>query len=126
MYEDVTRERRTAEQLMYLAERDSLTGLFNRHRFKDELSRMISNAERRGSPGGLILMDLDEFKFVNDSYGHQAGDALLARLASELRALVREGEMSARIGGDEFAVLSAGLAGARRLSLCGAYRACDR
>ena len=105
IYEDVTKERQTAEQLIYLAERDSLTGLYNRHRFQDELARFIADADRRKSQGGLLFFDLDEFKYVNDTFGHGAGDAMLIRVASEVAKLVRRNEIFSRLGGDEFAIL---------------------
>ena len=105
IYEDVTRERQTAEQLIYLAERDSLTGLYNRHRFQEELSRMLVEAERRRTHGALLFFDLDEFKYINDTFGHRAGDAMLIRVAGEVGALVRRSEIFSRLGGDEFAVL---------------------
>jgi len=105
IYEDVTRERQTAEQLIYLAERDSLTGLYNRHRFQMELGRMLAETERRQSQGALLFFDLDEFKYINDTFGHRAGDAMLIRVAGEVSALVRRNEVIARLGGDEFAVL---------------------
>ncbi|MBI5937910.1 MAG: EAL domain-containing protein [Betaproteobacteria bacterium] len=105
IYEDVTNERQTAEQLVYLAERDSLTGLFNRHRFQQEMGRMIDECERGGVTGALLFFDLDEFKVINDNFGHRAGDALLIRVAGEVSALIRRNEILARLGGDEFAVL---------------------
>jgi len=105
IYEDVTRERQTAEQLIYLAERDSLTGLYNRHRFQEELIRFIADADRRKSHGALLFFDLDEFKYVNDTFGHGAGDAMLIRVASEVGKLVRRNEIFSRLGGDEFAIL---------------------
>ncbi|MEO1767738.1 EAL domain-containing protein [Thiobacter aerophilum] len=105
IYEDVTRERQTAEQLIYLAERDSLTGLYNRHRFQEELTRMVADADRRQSHGALLFFDLDEFKYVNDTFGHRAGDAMLIRVAGEVSSLIRRNEIFSRLGGDEFAVL---------------------
>jgi diguanylate cyclase (GGDEF)-like protein/PAS domain S-box-containing protein len=105
VYEDVTRERQTAEQLIYLAERDSLTGLYNRHRFQEELARMLADVERRKTHGALLFFDLDEFKYINDTFGHRAGDAMLIRVAGEVGSLVRRNEIIARLGGDEFAVL---------------------
>ena len=105
IYEDVTRERQTAEQLIYLAERDSLTGLYNRHRFQEELARMMVDVDRRNSYGALLFFDLDEFKYVNDTFGHRAGDAMLIRVAGEVSALIRRNEIFSRLGGDEFAVL---------------------
>lgn len=105
VYEDVTHERQTAQQLAYLAERDSLTGLYNRHRFQQELERMLAECERNATVGALLFFDLDEFKVINDTFGHRAGDALLIRVASEVNALVRRNETLARLGGDEFALL---------------------
>lgn len=105
IYEDVTRERQTAQQLIYLAERDSLTGLYNRHRFQEELSRMIAESDRHHFQGALIFFDLDEFKYINDTYGHRAGDAMLIRVAGEVSTLVRRNEIFSRLGGDEFAIL---------------------
>ena len=105
IYEDVTRERQTAEQLIYLAERDSLTGLYNRHRFQEELSRMLVDADRRNTQGALLFFDLDEFKYVNDTFGHRAGDAMLIRVAGEVSTLIRRNEIFSRLGGDEFALL---------------------
>jgi diguanylate cyclase (GGDEF)-like protein/PAS domain S-box-containing protein len=105
IYEDVTRERQTAEQLIYLAERDPLTGLYNRHRFQSELERVVSEAERREERCAVIFFDLDEFKEINDNFGHRAGDALLIRVAGEVGTLVRRNEIFARLGGDEFAIL---------------------
>ena len=105
IYEDVTHERQTAAQLVYLAERDALTGLYNRHRFEQEIQHMLVDCERNNSQGALLFFDLDEFKVVNDSFGHRAGDALLIRVASEISALVRRNEVLTRLGGDEFALL---------------------
>ena len=105
IFEDVTRERQTAEQLLYLAERDSLTGLYNRHRFQEELGRMLADSDRRNAQGALLFFDLDEFKYVNDTFGHRAGDAMLIRVAGEVSTLIRRNEILSRLGGDEFALL---------------------
>ena len=105
VYEDVTHERQTAEQLVYLAERDALTGLYNRHRFQQELARTMQESSRHQLRCAVMFFDLDEFKTINDSYGHRAGDALLMRVAGEIGALVRRDEVLARLGGDEFAIL---------------------
>ncbi len=106
LFEDVTRERQTANQILYLAERDALTGLFNRHRFQEELTRMLSSGERRRRRVALLFFDIDEFKHVNDTFGHRAGDALLIRVAGEVSAQVRRNEIFARLGGDEFGILA--------------------
>ena len=109
IYEDVTHERQTAEQLVYLAERDPLTGLFNRHRFQVELSRVMEESDRHKVQCAVMFFDLDEFKEINDNFGHRAGDALLMRVAGEVGALVRGNEVFARLGGDEFAILLSGV-----------------
>jgi len=105
VFEDITRERQTADQLIYLAERDSLTGLFNRHRFNEELARMIADAARNQSRLALLFFDLDDFKYINDTFGHRAGDAMLIRVAGEIGGQVRRNEIFSRLGGDEFAIL---------------------
>lgn len=105
IYEDVTYERQTAEQLIYLAERDALTGLFNRRRFQDELLRLLTESDRHGRRGALLFFDLDEFKYINDTFGHRAGDSVLIRVAGEVGVLTRKNEVFSRLGGDEFAVL---------------------
>lgn len=106
LYEDITHERQTAEQLLYLAERDPLTGLYNRHRFQEQLERSIASALRSGTGFALVYFDLDEFKYINDTFGHKAGDTVLVRIAGEVGTLVRGVDMFARLGGDEFAILS--------------------
>ncbi|OOG22992.1 GGDEF domain-containing protein [Thioalkalivibrio denitrificans] len=105
IYEDVTHERQTAQQLIYLAEHDALTGLHNRHRFQQHLEQMINRARRTDGRFALLYFDLDEFKYINDTFGHRAGDTVLVRAAGEVASLVRSDEMFARLGGDEFAVL---------------------
>jgi diguanylate cyclase (GGDEF)-like protein/PAS domain S-box-containing protein len=105
LFEDVTLERQTAAQLVYLAERDALTGLFNRHRFNEELGRMIADAERNATRVALFFFDLDDFKYINDTFGHRAGDAMLIRVAGEVGGQVRRNEIFVRLGGDEFAIL---------------------
>jgi diguanylate cyclase (GGDEF)-like protein/PAS domain S-box-containing protein len=105
IFEDVTLERQTAAQLVYLAERDALTGLYNRHRFNDELARMIADAQRNRTRIALFFFDLDDFKYINDTFGHRAGDAMLIRVAGEVGGQVRRNEIFARLGGDEFAIL---------------------
>jgi PAS domain S-box-containing protein len=105
LFEDVTRERQTADQLIYLAERDALTGLYNRHRFNEELARMIADAQRNDTRLALLFFDLDEFKYINDTFGHRAGDAMLIRVAGEVAGQVRRNELFSRLGGDEFAIL---------------------
>ena len=106
IFEDITRERETAAQLIHLAQHDPLTGLHNRHRFQEHLERTISNSERSSTGFALLYFDLDGFKCINDSFGHRAGDTVLVRTAEVVSSLVRSGEMFARLGGDEFVILS--------------------
>jgi diguanylate cyclase (GGDEF)-like protein len=101
---DLSDKRKIAE-LDQLATRDSLTGLFNRRRFEQELDAQLARAARHGIPGVLALIDLDKFKEVNDTFGHAAGDVLLRAAADALRSLSSPSDVAARLGGDEFAVL---------------------
>lgn len=105
IHEDVTEERKTAEQLLYLAQRDSLTGLYNRHYFQNFLERTLARQDDPQHHCALLLFDLDEFKYINDTFGHQAGDEVLVRIAGSIRSILRQNELIARIGGDEFALL---------------------
>ena len=101
-----TAELRTTQlQLETMAYNDALTDLPNRRRFNDELHRLTALGRRNGTPFALLLIDLDHFKHINDTLGHDAGDALLVAAAGRLRAAVRETDCVARLGGDEFAVL---------------------
>ena len=102
---DVTARRQLEQRLRHLADHDSLTGLFNRRRFEEELERHVAHGRRYGMDGALLVLDLDGFKSVNDRYGHRAGDRVLASVAGVLRQRLRESDIVARIGGDEFAVL---------------------
>lgn len=87
------------------ARTDGLTGLPNARALSEELNRELARSRRSGTPLSLLYVDLDDFKEVNDRYGHAAGDDLLRRVGMALGAIVREGDVAARIGGDEFVVL---------------------
>ena len=98
--------RTEAEQnLMWLADHDPLTNLFNRRRFQEVFDRILALSVRYQRTGALLFLDLDQFKYVNDLSGHQAGDALLLLVASSLRDAVRHSDVLARLGGDEFALV---------------------
>jgi diguanylate cyclase (GGDEF)-like protein/PAS domain S-box-containing protein len=104
-FRDVTERKAFERQLRHLAFHDPLSQLPNRALFLDRLEQALARAERRGRPAAVLFLDLDDFKLVNDSLGHQAGDALLQELADRLRACLRTEDTAARLGGDEFAVL---------------------
>jgi diguanylate cyclase (GGDEF)-like protein len=88
-----------------LADTDALTGLHNRRTFHETLSREVARAQRYGRTLALIVLDLDDFKLVNDTYGHLAGDAVLAEVGDRLRSVARTADVACRIGGEEFAVI---------------------
>jgi len=102
---DMSDRRRYLDRLAHLADHDVLTGLANRRRFDTELQRHLDRCRRHGPAGALLLLDLDNFKQVNDSLGHNAGDELLVNIAGLLRRSIRSADVVARLGGDEFAIL---------------------
>jgi diguanylate cyclase (GGDEF)-like protein len=98
-------ERLRLEELAWLANHDALTGLVNRRRFEEELGARLAESQRYGTGGALLALDLDEFKPINDTHGHAAGDHVLRAVAEVLKSVTRATDLAARIGGDEFAVL---------------------
>ncbi len=113
---DVTQSRRAEERIRRLAHFDELTGLPNRTMFMHTLQRAFSLAQRRNKQFALFFIDLDRFKNINDSLGHEAGDRLLQEVARRLRHHLRESDTVARLGGDEFVVLVEDGADSRELS----------
>ena len=104
-FSDITQRKRDEERIRYQANYDSLTGLPNRSLFMDRLSQAISIAQRTGQRVGLMYIDLDGFKEVNDTLGHDLGDELLKDAAMRLLSCVRQGDTVARLGGDEFTIV---------------------
>jgi len=104
-HRDVQQEKLLERQLSELALKDALTGLPNRRHLGSVFPHAAAHAERNGAVLGLIFIDLDGFKPVNDSYGHAAGDAVLREVGQRLKRTVRGGDVVARLGGDEFCVL---------------------
>jgi diguanylate cyclase (GGDEF)-like protein len=115
--EDISESRTLTERLATLATTDSLTGLPNRTLFHDRLNQAIATAQRdMDRHVVLMLMDLDHFKEINDTLGHQAGDVVLIEVARRLEGVLREGDTLTRLGGDEFAVLLPNTRDSRRTS----------
>jgi diguanylate cyclase (GGDEF)-like protein len=110
-------------RLDFLARRDELTGLLNRRVLQEELDRAVEAAHRDGTPLSLAMLDLDSFKGVNDSQGHQAGDRLLKSAAAAWSGAVREGGVLARFGGDEFAAVLPGAGGEEAVAVAERLRA---
>lgn len=106
---DITHQVQVENQIQKLAFYDPLTGLPNRHLLMDRLGQALANMKRKGTHGALLLLDLDNFKVINDTLGHLVGDQLLVEVASRLKACIREGDTVARFGGDEFVVILEGL-----------------
>jgi len=105
VFQNITQRKKTEQKLHYLANYDSLTDLSNRAYFYDSLNKAILRTKRSNLTLAVLFIDLDHFKFVNDQYGHDAGDALLQYVSIMLRTSVREGDLVARLGGDEFAII---------------------
>jgi len=103
--QDISERKEMARRLEYVVDHDFLTGLLNRRHFEQELTKETERAARYGTPGAVLLVDLDNFKDVNDTFGHRAGDDVLKGVAGLLRQRLRHTDIIARVGGDEFAVL---------------------
>jgi diguanylate cyclase (GGDEF)-like protein/PAS domain S-box-containing protein len=105
IFSDISERKKSRERIDFLAHHDSLTELPNRALLNDRLEMAINTAKRRGEKVGILFIDLDRFKNINDSLGHAAGDQILRQTAARLSAAVRTDDTVARLGGDEFVVL---------------------
>jgi diguanylate cyclase (GGDEF)-like protein/PAS domain S-box-containing protein len=103
--QDISDRKRHEGELRYLADHDPLTGLINRRRFVEELGRMAANAYRHGVPTAVLVVDIDHFKYVNDTYGHAIGDDVLTAVARLLVQRTRDTDVVGRLGGDEFGII---------------------
>ncbi len=103
--QDITERRRYEGRLKHMADHDPLTGLLNRRSFERELASHVARIRRHGPTGAVLMIDLDNFKYYNDTQGHSAGDDLIVRIGQALANRLRETDVLARLGGDEFAVL---------------------
>ena len=92
-------------QLQKLSSTDRLTGLYNRGHWEDSLKVAYARHQRHGNPTSLVMFDIDHFKRINDTYGHQAGDKVIEQVAALLRQYVRDTDVAGRYGGEEFAVV---------------------
>jgi len=108
VFRDVSKAREMARKLSYAATHDCLTGLVNRAEFERRLDLLVTTSRQEGRHHALLYLDLDQFKLVNDTCGHGAGDKLLRQLTTRLQAQLRENDTLARLGGDEFGVLLEG------------------
>ena len=109
---DISGRKQAEERIQYLATHDSLTGLPNRVMFAELLAHVLAGSRRNGRRFAVLFIDLDRFKFINDSLGHEAGDALLREVARRLKESLRASDIVARLGGDEFVMLLQDLHGA--------------
>ena len=106
---DVSERKAAEEHISRLAHHDPLTGLYNRFSLQQRLGQAILTAQREGEEAVVMLIDMDRFKSINDTLGHQAGDALLTEIAQRLLSVVRESDIVARLGGDEFVIVLSGV-----------------
>jgi diguanylate cyclase (GGDEF)-like protein len=105
--QDISERKRLEERLHRLADVDSLTGIRNRRLFEEDLHSQVGRCQRYGEQAAMLMIDLDDFKKINDTYGHKIGDDMLKAVAAVLRRRVRTGDQVARLGGDEFGILLA-------------------
>ena len=118
VFHDVSMSRALSQRLVHLAQHDSLTDLPNRDLLNERLTQAIAAAQRRHAALGVLYLDLDRFKHINDSLGHSVGDRLLQSVARRLRECVRASDTVSRLGGDEFVILLPEVAHAQDAAVC--------
>ena len=123
---DTTASKSAQDQIAHMAYHDALTQLPNRRLLQDRLTQALATAKRSGLYGALLFIDLDNFKKINDTCGHEVGDLVLVEMAHRLRNAVREGDSVARLGGDEFAILLEGLDAERMESVARAGQLAEK
>lgn len=125
MFSDISEKKKIEKEIQYRNSHDELTNLINRDMLYRELKDAISDSKKKGNKGALIFLDLDEFKLINDSMGHKHGDKLLIHVAKRLKDCISNGDLLARIGGDEFAVLLPSLGHSIEQSILGINQIVD-
>ena len=123
LHMDITERKAQEAKIHRLAHYDELTGAANRRRFYEEAQQVLAEAERELLPFSLLYLDLDDFKSVNDRYGHACGDELLKQVSARLQGVTRKGDLLARLGGDEFVLLLKGVSNREVEGVAARYRA---
>jgi diguanylate cyclase (GGDEF)-like protein/PAS domain S-box-containing protein len=124
--EDISERKLMEDRLRHLADYDSLTGVRNRRQFEHDLSMLIDRCQRYGEEGAMLMLDLDGFKAINDTYGHRVGDDVLKAVATAIRRRLRSTDTVARLGGDEFAVLLPHVSKSKAAAVADDVSACIR
>lgn len=115
---DISERKEAERRIAWLANHDPLTGLYNRRYFNELFEGILRENERYGNSGALLFLDMDNFKYINDTQGHNAGDRLIEEVAGALRRITRESDVVARLGGDEFAIVIKGADDATTIDFC--------
>ena len=123
---DITKSKQLEERILQFAFHDALTGLPNRRLFNDRLEHSLAVSKRTNTFGAVLFLDMDNFKPLNDKYGHEVGDMLLTQIAKRLRAVCRETDTIARFGGDEFVIILSELSSDKHAAIEQTYNAAEK